>query len=387
MLTTLAVQGYRSLLDVVLPLGPLTVVTGANGTGKSSLYRALRLLADAARGTAIGALATEGGLGSTMWAGPAHLSATMRSGAVPVQGTRRSGPVRLQLGFASDELSYAMDLGLPRPDGTQTRFALDPEIKTETVWAGPVARPAAQLVRRKGPLVSTRTEAGWQEMTAALAASDSCVTALADPHQAPELLRLRESLRGWRFYDHLRTDAAAPARAGVVGTRTPVMAADGSDLPSALATIEEIGRADLLHSAVDEAFPGSRIGIDVSAGRFSVLLHQPGMLRPLRAPELSDGTVRYLMLAAALLTPRPPQLMVLNEPETSLHPSLLGPLATLMRRAAEETQLVVVTHAAALQEALAPDAEHVHLVKDLGETRIDGQEGPLDRPAWVWPSR
>ena len=62
MLSTVAVRGYRSLRDVALPLGRLTVITGANGTGKSSVYRALRLLAGCGRGEAIGALAREGGL-------------------------------------------------------------------------------------------------------------------------------------------------------------------------------------------------------------------------------------------------------------------------------------------------------------------------------------
>ncbi|WP_435185463.1 AAA family ATPase, partial [Amycolatopsis thermoflava] len=70
MLTTLAVENYRSLRDLVLPLSRLTVVTGVNGTGKSNLYRALRLLADAGRNGAVAALAREGGLPSTLWAGP-----------------------------------------------------------------------------------------------------------------------------------------------------------------------------------------------------------------------------------------------------------------------------------------------------------------------------
>lgn len=61
MLTTLAVHNYRSLRAVVVPLGPLTVVTGANGSGKSNLYRALRLLADTAIGGAAASLAREGG--------------------------------------------------------------------------------------------------------------------------------------------------------------------------------------------------------------------------------------------------------------------------------------------------------------------------------------
>ncbi len=50
MLTTIAIENYRSLRDLRLPLEQLNVITGANGTGKSSLYRALRLLADCGSG-------------------------------------------------------------------------------------------------------------------------------------------------------------------------------------------------------------------------------------------------------------------------------------------------------------------------------------------------
>lgn len=89
MLLTFAVSGYRSLRELVLPLERLNVVTGPNGSGKSSLYRAIRLLAAAAQGRVIGALATEGGLGSTLWAGPEAFSRAMRSGDAPVQGTVR----------------------------------------------------------------------------------------------------------------------------------------------------------------------------------------------------------------------------------------------------------------------------------------------------------
>jgi predicted ATPase len=88
---------------------------------------------------------------------------------------------------------------------------------------------------------------------------------------------------------------------------------------------------------------------------------------------------------AALLTPRPPALMVLNEPETSLHPDLLPPLARLVERAAQETQIVVVSHSRTLLDALA-GAHGVELVKDLGETTVAGQH-PLEVPPWHWGSR
>jgi hypothetical protein len=115
----------------------------------------------------------------------------------------------------------------------------------------------------------------------------------ADPQRAPELLVLRERIRSWRFYDHLRTDAR-PRRGMVqVGTRTPVLSHDGADLAAALQTIREIG---------DDRGPGR--GGQPGLPRQPRRDHRAG--RPVRAgpapagpaaaagaAELSDGTLRY----------------------------------------------------------------------------------------------
>ena len=205
-------------------------------------------------------------------------------------------------------------------------------------------------------------------------------------HQAPfDLLLLRDHMRGWRFYDHFRTDAEAPARRPQVGTHTPILASDGADLAAAMQTIFEVGRGDWLTQAVDDAFPGSELRIESERGLFELTMLQRGLLRPLQAAELSDGTLRYLLLVAALLTPRPPQLMVLNEPETSLHPDLLPSLARLIAQAAVESQMIVVTHSPALTRALLDDAgaREIRLEKKLGETIVtDEDAGP-----WQWPER
>jgi len=210
------------------------------------------------------------------------------------------------------------------------------------------------------------------------------MTHAGNPQDTPELMELRERMRAWRFYDHLRTDRDAPARLPQVGTRTPVLSDDGADLAAALQTIREIGDVRALDDAVADAFPGSEIEIGEREGMFELSLRQHGPLRPLKAAELSDGTLRYLLLLAALLTPRPPTLMVLNEPETSLHRDLLAPLARLIVRASPDSQIIVVSHASALVEALS--AERVRtfvLTKDLGETQI-----ALDEPVrWEWPGR
>jgi predicted ATPase len=389
LLTTIAIENYRSLRDLRLPLGRLSVVTGANGTGKSSLYRALRLLADCASGRVISSLAREGGLESALWAGPEQLAESVRSGQHSVQGTVRSGPVSLELGFASDDFSYLIDLGLPTRYASSA-FNLDPEIKREVVWSGPVMRPASVLVRRKRAMVELRsTSAGdsWEPFESALRPYESVLTEVLDPVRAPELVAVREQIRSWRFYDQFRTDADSPIRQSQIGTRTPVLDANGRGLAAALQTIIEIGDVDALHATIEDAFQGSRLQVVESRGRFDLELQAHGLLRPLSAAELSDGTLRYLLLVAALLSPRPPSLMVLNEPETSLHSDLLPALARLIARATERTQIVVVTHALGLVEALTvAGAQPLCLVKDFGVTTLEGV-GTFDQPAWNWGSR
>jgi predicted ATPase len=384
MLSTLAVAGYRSLRDLVLSLDRLNLVTGPNGSGKSNLYRALRLLAETAQGRVIPALAREGGLQSTLWAGPEQLSRAVVRGEQPVQGALRKGPVSLKLGFATDDFSYAIDLGLPPPPCGA--FGHDPEIKRECVWNGMTLRPSAMLVERRGPLVKARDGCGkWTVVTQQLASFDSMMTHCADPRHTPELLMLREEMRAWRFYDHFRADASSPARSPQIGTHTPVLSHDGSDLPAALQTIREIGDARALDQAVDDAFPGSRAAVRFSHGWFELEMEQHGLLRPLKAAELSDGTLRYLLWVAALLTPRPPGLLVLNEPETSLHPDLLPALGRLILQAAERSQVLVVSHAGPLIDALQsqPACRSIVLEKKFGQSVV----GEDDQPRWQWPVR
>jgi predicted ATPase len=384
MITKLAIAGYRSLRDVRLSLGPLNVVTGANGSGKSSLYRAVQLLADIAQGRIIQSLAAEGGLHSTLWAGPQSFSRAMKKGEQAVQGTVRKASVSLKLGFAGEDYGYAIDLGLPLPSASQ--FNRDPVIKTESQWTGETLKPSTVFAARNGPSVRIRDETGaWKQVLTQLAPFDSMMTHGGDPREAPELLLLRERMRDWRFYDHFRTDRDAPARGPQIGTYTPVLGSDGSDLPAALQTIRETGNPNELAAAISDAFPGGEIEISVSGGYFEVHMQQHGLLRPLKAAELSDGTLRYLLLIAALLSPRPPDLMILNEPETSLHPDLLPPLARLIAQAAQRTQIIVVSHAAPLVSALEKDpaARRIELEKHLGETLVQ----PDERPSWTWPTR
>ena len=368
MITTLCISGYRSLRDIRLELEALNIVTGPNGSGKSSLYRALKLLAEIAHGGIVRALAIEGGVQSALWAGP----------------TKGKAPVSLRLGFASDDYGYAIDLGYPIPGLSEFNF--DPQIKVESLWVGQVLRPRNEVARRNGPMVKVRNAShNWDVVLNSLASFDSMMTHASDPQNAAELLTLREAMRGWRFYDHFRTDRDADVRRPQIGTRTPVLASDGHDLAAAIQTIVEIGFAEDFATALDDAFPGASVEIINDGGYFDITMSQQGLFRPLRTAELSDGTLRYLLLIAALLSPRPPALMVLNEPEMSLHPDLLPALGRLIAKVSERSQIIVVSHAPELVAAIesAASTKRIALFKNDGETRVENE----DDPPWEWPTR
>ncbi len=384
MINTVAIAGYRSLRDIVIPLGQLTVITGANGTGKSSIYRSLRLLSDIADDRTVATLAREGGLPSVLWAGPENISAQMRRGEVPIQGTARKNPIALKLGFQTDDYSCSIELGLPsRVPGSL--FDRDPAIKREAIWTSDKPSPAHLILDRRGPSVRACGPDG--EMTQvfnSLPPYSCAVRHTTGPAAPPMLSELRANLSNWRFYDQMRTDTGAAARKPQVGTRTLALSPSGEDLAAAIQTILEIGDADALQSMIELAFDGAKIGISVDAGLFQLWMEQPGMLRPLGMSELSDGTLRFLLLAAALLSPRPAPLIVLNEPEASLHSDVIPALASLITRCSEDSQTVIVSHNRTLVTSLMQaDAEIVELHKDHGETFATVS----DSPSWTWPKR
>ncbi|MFU8807033.1 MAG: AAA family ATPase [Bradymonadaceae bacterium] len=365
------ISGYRSLRDFRLDLGQLMVVVGPNGSGKSNIYNGLALLAAAAvDGAFARRIAEEGGMASAMWAGP----------------RRRNERATIMIDARLEDISYELVAGLEpptqgydyidthsEPEQQVSRFKLDPVIKEERIRPSDAARSSA-LFERRGPAIFARDEEGRrQNWSLSVPDWETGLATLRDPERFPVLHVIREELRAWRFYHHFRTDRHAAVRQPQIATRTPILSHDGHDLAAAVQTIIEHGDAEHLQRTIMAAFDGAHVGVESAAAtHLELKIHRPQIRRPFAAHELSDGQLKFLCLAAALLSPRPPSFMVLNEPEGSLHQDLIGPLAELVLGAAEHSQIVVTTHSQVLADALSKTSviKRVELVLEGGETKV-----------------
>jgi predicted ATPase len=285
------------------------------------------------------------------------------------------------VGATIDAFSYELACGLPQKGSLMweghekpSRFTLDPRIKRETASFREGKRSTPLLERENATTWLRDAEGARVTYPIMLRDAESVLSQLQDPQRYPVVANLAAEIRSWRFYHHFRTDRDSPLRHPQVGIQTPVLSSDGADLAAALQTVREIGDGEALDEELARAFPGARLEINVrdDEARFAVQMAMPGIARPLRASELSDGTLRYLCLLAALLSPRPPMFLALNEPESSLHPDLLVPLAHLVARAAKRSQICLTTHAEPLAVAISEltGTPAIELEKVDGETRV-----------------
>ncbi len=265
-------------------------------------------------------LAREGGLQSTLWAGPEQPSRRVHAGELPLEGTTRKRVVSLRLGFAGDTFSYAIDLGLPTPTSlgvrARPRDQAGGDLDRPDVPAGHRAdrppgrsRPGTHRRRRvrrdpAGPAGLRHDAHALRRPACAHRKRCCCASRCAAGGSTTTCARIAMLRHVVRNSARTRRCSATTAPTSPRRCRRSRRSATATPC-TPRSTMRSLAR-----------------GVEVARtdGTFEVTLRQPGLLRPLRAAELSDGTLRYLLLAAALLTPRPPELLVLNEPETSLHP-------------------------------------------------------------------
>lgn len=372
LLRSMSAENYRSLRSIRMDLGRVNLFVGENGAGKSNLYRSLQLVQAAVRGTFAQEIAAEGGMASALWTGKRRANEPVR--------------IRLETELLDEEreitFRYRVEAGL-RPPIDAAGFAFEPQVKAEelTIETG---RPVT-MMKRGGPGILVRNETGRMvEHPEQAMTSETAIALLGDAGHYPEVGTFRRALSQWRFFHGFRSDRDSALRQPCLAVTAPLLDQDGANMAAVFATLKWT-RGDTvdLDRAVADAFGGARLTVPEPEEFASYGLIFPQFPQRVFQPrELSDGQIRFLALAAALLSYRTPPLIALNEPEASLHPDMLPPLAEMIARAAQSSQLWIVTHS----ERLAQEVETrcgvraKRVVRNDGATWIDGMRltGAMD---------
>jgi predicted ATPase len=126
-----------------------------------------------------------------------------------------------------------------------------------------------------------------------------------------------------------------------------------------------------------------RMSTRISGGTVQFYLHESGFDSPIPPTRLSDGTIRFVALLATLLSPSPPPLVCIEEPELGLHPDAVALIADLLVEASDRTQLIVTTHSDALVSALTSQPDAVVACERPGAGTILRRLDPRKLAIWL----
>jgi predicted ATPase len=332
------IEGFRSLAAVRWHPGKLNVLIGPNGSGKSNVLRALALLKAAALGKLPDEVLRAGGIAPLLHDG----SAPALAWSVQIDAV---GP---------EPLHYLLVL---------TRLGATSAYRVQDEMLSELTGPALVFVGRVQGHQPTTLDLAGQELRVrdATVSDDQPVLPLvAGPFSHPTILAFRDGLASWGIYHDLRVDQQATLRQAAVSRVEERLADDGQNLINVLHTLYT-GNRDFKRT-VDTSMRAA-FGPDYEEIVFPPAADQRVQLRvrwrSLRteqsAADLSDGTLRFLLLLAILGNPRPGDLVAIDEPEVGLHPRMLPIVAELAAEAAERTQVVLTTHSPELLDAFGKD--------------------------------
>lgn len=365
MIQRLQIKGFRSLRAVSWEPGRLNVLIGPNGSGKSNLLRALSLLQQSAQGGLAEAILRQGGIGPLLWDGQEQ----------ELGWIIKTDPVCPNLD--KEALTYELRL---RQLGATSAYRIEYELLD-----GGRPKPLKSLERRPGH--AEVFDAQERMLTVAHEGSvpdnESLLSLVAGPFGNPIVLEFRDRLASWGIYHDLHVDQNAPLRQPAVARLEKRLAADGQNLIPVLHTLYSSSRS--FKNDIDQAMRAA-FGEDFEDLTFPPAADQRVQMR-LRwrslksaqsAADLSDGTIRFLLLLAILANPEPESLIAIDEPEVGLHPGMLPIVAEFAREAARRTQVILTTHSPQFLDAFRQEPPTTTVAQWIdGETRlsvVDGEE-------------
>jgi predicted ATPase len=402
MISSLKMSGYRLLDEFSADFGPLTVVIGANATGKSTLIDALRLMCECAEFPLQKALDLHG------WA-PSLLNASSKGEKIgwrlafskPKHQTRWAFlPLHENVGYTY-EVTIGIDrrLGQAIPEQEVLRLT-----EPRSGFAGPfkffeVSGDHAVIYdpreRRLVPFEDVFpkqdaqtpsdgkvTEAGKADLPEPPPQERALWLAQMRFHKEfPVVSWIRTLLSSLVFYPGFEVGRFSALKTKAAEIRPEAtLWVSGENLGTVLHEMftrrDSHGSAQMLKDFIRSAYPTfEEITAETTYGTppsVLVRVYEKGMLRPMELWDLSDGMLRFLCLGAALLNPLPPPFVAIDEPETGLHPRLMPIIADMIKAASERAQVLVTTH--------SPDLLNRFDLNDIAVMARDGPHAVWQRP-------
>jgi len=325
----LSIEGFKSIQSLeTFKLRDLNVLIGANGAGKSNFvdfFRMLRAMSD----EGLANFTRENGGSNTFF---------FCNGPKPVS------ELSAELAFGENE--YRFTLG--------STVSGEVVVKSEdTYWTGGTG--------------------GWLEHGGGRAESKLKSWRGRNSRKGPWLSiegHIAAAVSGWVVYHFHDTSSTARMRREHSVRDFREFASDAGNIAAFLYRMRG-GNAVEFYEASEQHYRRIRETVQLIAPFFDDFLLEPetrgdnevirlewrqkGSSFPFQPWQLSDGTIRFICLATALLQPRPPATIVIDEPELGLHPFALELLASLVKEAATRTQIIVSTQSPAFLNAFEPE--------------------------------
>ena len=340
-----------------LPMEPLNVLIGPNGSGKSNFIEALALL-QAAPHDLSAPVRRMGGISEWLWKGDhaeerpnVDVVVSYPHGDMPLRHLLLIGQrgERFEVRYESIENEH------PNPGDALSVFfyVSGKDVRTADELAYPVIN---ELIDGSA---GQRRERNLTRET--VLPDASILSQREDPDRYPELRWLQQQYRQIRLYRNWEFGPAAGLRRSPKADEPSTFLTErGENLPLVLSRLRGDSRQRFV-KALQQLYDGIEdFQVEVGGGRAELFVVERGAgERYIPASRLSDGTLRYMALAAILLDPDPPPLVVIEEPELGLHPDVVLSIGEMLINASQRTQLVVTTHSRVLINALEDHSSSV----------------------------
>jgi len=352
----LRIRGYRSLADVTWEPGPLNVLIGINGSGKSNILRALMLLVNSANGRLAKSIRREGGMVPILWDG-------------------RVEEISWQLRVSSEErgelFEYELQLDQIGRGGSAYEIASE---KLSVTYTDDVPGEGEQIsVLERTPRRAWIRDVGLSGPTRDIesdqvSAEETLLSQVAAPFAHSTVARFRQTLSDWRVYHDVRVDVQSEMRRAAVTRLERRVDPDGQNLVPVLHTFYSSDRTfkgeinDAMRAAFGPEFEELTFP-PAEDGRIQLRVRWRSLKRTQSAADLSDGALRFLFLITVLASPDPPPLIAIDEPELGLHPSMLPIVAEFAVEAATRTQVIMTTHSPEFLSAFSETPEATTIVE------------------------